>query len=270
MRPSMALAIAFHLGFLGASAASAQKPEEGEPSEPTPTPQESQNVDDAPAVANEEPPISSEEGSTTQEAKPKSILPGDEVNDSEPEPTLIAAAPDTRRGHVMISPLLAVVLPFGKIESGSSQSAALGAGPGLALDVGLGVSRSVVVGAWGQLFKLNEGDDCSTCSATSLGIGAFWRYHLVQGLRFDPWLAVGAGFRWLTLELPVSDASYSGIEFLRLQLGGDWYPTSSLGFGPVLELDSGIYTNRPTSANDAAVHLQFLAGLRVTLDLPGR
>jgi hypothetical protein len=52
-----------------------------------------------------------------------------------------------------------------------------------------------------------------------------------------------------------------------------------LGFGPFLELDAGIYTKRPESTphstrrdanGDAAVHVQFLTGLRLTLDLPGK
>ena len=67
------------------------------------------------------------------------------------------------------------------------------------------------------------------------------------------------------------NVSYRGIEWLRLQVGGDWYPASVLGIGPLFELDMGIYSTKPQgSIGEVAPHWQFVTGLRLTLDIPGR
>jgi hypothetical protein len=202
--------------------------------------------------------------------KPKARLPGDDVEEREPEPVPIPEAPDRRTGHVLLAPFIGLVIPFGDLQSGLAQTSVLGTGAAFGVDLALGVSRQVMLGVWGQLLKPGEGDDCTSCSATSLGAGAFVRYHLVQGVRFDPWMSLGAGFRNTQIEGPAGDETYSGIEFLRLQVGGDWYPTSVVGFGPFGELDAGVYTKRPDTSIDTATHLHFLTGLRLTLDLPGR
>ena len=100
---------------------------------------------------------------------------------------------------------------------------------------------------------------------------AFVSYHLVQGVRFDPWASAGLGYRITKLSTPAANIDYSGIEWLRLQVGGDWYPFDKIGFGPYLELDMGRYSSRsPSSVGNGANHWHLATGLRVTLDLPGK
>lgn len=216
-----------------------------------------------------------ENGEGTENGKPKAKgkatpLPGDDVDDSEAEPPLIPAAQDTRGGHVLLAPSAFFAVPFGRLESGVAQSSALAAGPGFGLDAGVAISRSVVLGAWGQLIEFGDGDSCAGCSAKSLGFGAFLRYHLVQGVRLDPWMSLGLGYRTTTISANGADTRYSGLEFLRLQIGGDWYPSRFIGFGPFAELDSGVYTKHADSSASSAAHFQFVIGLRLAFDLPGR
>jgi hypothetical protein len=176
-------------------------------------------------------------------------------------------------------------VPFGSLENGIKQTDFLDGGPGFALDVGIGVSRVVALGVWGQALSLSSSDECPDCSASSLAIGPFVRYHLVQGLRFDPWLSAGVGYRSTTLRgTPAGNLSYRGFDLLRLQVGGDWYPASMLGIGPLFELGMGIYTSKDAAAapatpdgtpsngsiDEIAPFWQFISGVRLTLDIPGR
>jgi hypothetical protein len=138
------------------------------------------------------------------------------------------------------------------------------------LDAGLGVSRTLAVGVFGQLGTYGDTDGCPSCSARSIAVGPWVRYHLVQGTRFDPWLSLGLGYRLLSIDTEQGSLDYSGIDWLRVQLGGDWYATSQLGFGPLIEFDVGVYGDRPDGSGDAAAHFLALVGLRVAVDLPGK
>jgi hypothetical protein len=163
-----------------------------------------------------------------------------------------------------------VAIPFGAFEDNVDVADAVGPGFALGADLGIGLSRSVFVGAWGQAAWLGDGGDCAgDCSGKSYAFGPFVRYHLVQGVRFDPWLSAGVGYR--TTNLDPAGVSYGGFELLRLQVGGDWYATTNFGIGAVLELDLGVYTTRSEgSIGDAAAHWQFASGLRVVFDVPGK
>ncbi|HEY3234710.1 MAG TPA: hypothetical protein VGJ84_08330 [Polyangiaceae bacterium] len=187
--------------------------------------------------------------------------------DRDAELPLIPPALDTISGHFVGFGSAGLAVPFG---DRAARSGAADAGLALGLDAGVGISRTVVLGIWGQSIRVSGGNKCGSCSLTSFAVGPFVRYHLVQGVRFDPWLQFGAGFRTLSIGTSTGDQSYSGVDWMRLQVGGDWYVFSTLGVGPFLELDSGVYTNRPSGSGKAVLHWQFAVGARVGLDIPGK
>ncbi len=189
-----------------------------------------------------------------------------------PEPPLIVPAPDQLSGHFSLSASALLPLPFSNLEANTPQKDRLGAGYGFGLDAAYGLTRTVAIGAWGQLLSFGDTTDCRTCKTSSTAFGAFVRYHLVQGMRFDPWMSAGLGYRITKITASgIPDTTYSGIEWLRLQVGGDWYPIDNLGLGPIMELDMGRYgTRSPGSIGDQANHWQLIFGARVTLDLPGK
>lgn len=181
------------------------------------------------------------------------------------------SAYDTLTGHISVSASAAVAVPFGSLDSNTPQSRVLGVGPGFGLELGYGVSHSVMVGLWGQLLRYGAGSACSGCTTQSFAGGPFIAYHLVQGVRFDPWMSAGLGYRADSVSSGSGgpSVSYGGIDWLRLEVGGDWYALSELGVGPYLELDTGSFSKRPAGTN-GALNWQFLAGARVTFDLPGK
>jgi hypothetical protein len=204
---------------------------------------------------------------TPQKRRPRTEEPDEEG----PEPPLVVPAPDQLSGHFQLSPMAGVAVPFSNLERNTPQRETMGDGFMFGADLGYGISRVVALGLWGQYLTLDNGRNCKDCSTQSTAAGAFVRYHLVQGVRFDPWMAAGLGFRQTKISSSGADTTYSGIEWLRLQVGGDWYPFSNVGFGPFMELDFGRYSKRsPGPIGDQANHWHFLTGFRVTLDIPGK
>jgi hypothetical protein len=206
--------------------------------------------------------------------KPPSPVPA--PND-EPEPPLVPDAKDTLGGHLVLAASGAFVVPWGEFSDGLS-TADLGPGYGIGADLGYGLSRSVVLGVWGQYNTYAESPDCALdpdagdddCTAMGFAVGPFVRYHLVQGMRFDPWLLAGVGYRALTVESRSGKADYSGFEWMRIAVGGDYYPLNTFGFGPIIELDAGVFGNRPSDDRGTSIHFTFVAGLRLLLDVPGK
>ena len=197
-------------------------------------------------------------------------------NDDDPEPALVPDAKDTLGGHLVVGASAGFVVPWGDLSKGIS-AADLGPGYGFDADLGFGVSRFVVLGVWGQLATYANSPDCGTeprredgCTAMSYAVGPFIRYHLVQGMRFDPWLQAGIGYRSMSVESSSGTADYAGIEWLKLSIGGDYYPLNTFGFGPLIEFETGVFGTRPEGNNGAAAHFSFVAGLRLVLDVPGK
>lgn len=207
--------------------------------------------------------------------------------DKEPVTPLIPDAADKLSGHLLAGASGSFVAPFGHLENGAA-AGRLGNAFGASLDLGFGLSRTVAVGAWGQ-YAAFSGDNClpsvgvsanDDCSASSFAVGPFVRYHLVQGVRFDPWVMLGVGYRRFSIDAGLlSDPTYrglsgkqgfSGIDFMHVVVGGDFYLFRAFGFGPFLELNAGTLTERPDSGRNGSVYGTFSAGLRLALDLPGR
>lgn len=193
------------------------------------------------------------------------------VDDAEAKTPLIPPARDVLGSHVLIGVGISPTWSLGRLGRNVAAERGLGTGLSVRGDAGFGLSRSVAIGVWGGFTGYTDGDACDSCGGRALSIGPFVRYHLSQGLRFDPWLSLGGGYRHVSFE----DASgqrrkFSGLEWLRLELGGDYYVFSGFALGPYGALSLSSYTKRPASAGDAGVNTELSVGLRFLLDLPGR
>jgi hypothetical protein len=188
----------------------------------------------------------------------------------EPEPEgWVPSAPNQRTGHVVLSLSGAWTIPAGELDSVHGEPSYLGPGPAAGAALGVGVGRSTVLGLWGEYQWLHSNANCASCAAPSPAAGLFVRYYLLEGARFDPWLEYGVGVRTLRLKAFELPFTYSGLEWLRVQIGGDWMATHFLGFGPFLEASAGTLTQVPAGLNPSA-YFRVLGGLRITLDIPGK
>ncbi|HSC88675.1 MAG TPA: hypothetical protein VLC09_15445 [Polyangiaceae bacterium] len=187
-----------------------------------------------------------------------------------PEP-VVPFAQDTLAGQFQLGIAGLFTVPFGELSRGVDAFSQTDVGYGPSVDLGIGIARHVVVGAYGELALHSAASACTDCSSTGIAAGAFIRYHLVQGLRFDPWISYGLGYRGLDrTSSNQGDASYAGLEWLRLQFGGDWYAFRQLGIGPFVELGAASFLSVPNGKTAGGVTWRFQAGLRLTVDLPGR
>lgn len=221
----------------------------------------------APAGPAEEahaPPPAPEIPAPTLRAQPARTGAGDaEADQAAAE---VKPARDSLGRHFALGAMAGVFVPFGSFQSGASQSSLLDPGLVVGVDAGYGISRTVVLGAYGDFALPQATDACRDCKVTSIAVGPMIRYHLVQGLRFDPWLSVGAGFR----RTSTKTETFTGIDIARFELGGDWYPAPSFGFGPFMELGFGEYTGSSVAIQTHAVNAEFSLGLRIVFDAPGK
>lgn len=207
-------------------------------------------------------------------ARGQALLDVEGEDDAEADTTSAArSARDTLGSHLVIGANGGLFIPAGSFDDVTYQSDRLSLGPSFGADIGYGVSRTVVLGVYGDLGLPHDQTasdsplkSCSSCGGSSLSVGPFVRYHLVQGVRFDPWLSAGTGFRKTTL----GSASWVGWDVIRVALGGDFYGWSSFGFGPFAEFAVGTYFDATPKLTSHNVNANFTLGLRVVFDAPGK
>lgn len=191
-------------------------------------------------------------------------------------PKRIADPPDDLTGHLFIAPHLQWSLPTGSAENGLPQRRYVTAGPGFGIDASFGISSYVAIQARFDRATFDGGNSCPAagkCSAQSSAAGLGVEYHLVNGAAFDPWLAAGLAWRWTSFDLSwpgyqPGKLDYSGLDWIHLAVGGEWYPHQMIGFGPYLGFDLGSYSSRPSSPiptaqpAGSAIHSFFTIGIR--------
>ncbi len=158
---------------------------------------------------------------------------------------------------------------FGHLDNRYSASNQLGASHGFGIDAAYGVSSHFALGVAGGYVLHGSGSDCSDCSAEAWSVGPFVRFHIVQGVRFDPWLSASVSLHSLSLDTPDDTRSYLGANYLDLRVGGDWYATSQIGMGPLLGLQITRFEAVP-SPNQPRTSVGLFLAARLVLDLPGK
>src|SRR5215217_2680469 len=103
------------------------------------------------------------------------------IDDSDPAPTFTPRAKDLLSSHVLVGAGIAPTWSIGELGSSLPAGRGLGVGFGARADAGFGISRSVVLGAWGGFTGFSDGRRCDACSGRAVSVGPFVRYHLVQG-----------------------------------------------------------------------------------------
>ncbi len=230
---------------------------------------------EAPAsAAPESAPSATTPGTATPPAPGTIAMPdGPVLSPAEPDQPVLEPIPNARdllAGHFELGAALGAKWPFGSFNSIETQRSVLGPALALNLDLGVGLSRSVVLGVWGELGEYSSPPDCPACASKSFAGGPFLAYHVVQGTRFDPWGSLAVGVRQTNIDntgsIGHSSQHFLGAEFLRLTLGGNWYASSNVAIGPYFELDMG----SDSSFSFYRLYTDIGTGLRFTLDFPGK
>lgn len=96
-----------------------------------------------------------------------------------------------------------------------------------------------------------------SCSASDVRFGIQFQYHSARGQKVDPWLGVGVGYEWLTVNVSGAGQDGSttaqGFEFFNLQAGLDFKASHDWGFGPFISFSLGQYGSTSNSGSVARV-----------------
>jgi len=174
-------------------------------------------------------------------------------------------------GHVQLAASASYALPFGRLSEDQSRTDRSRGGGLFAGEAAIGLDRFVFLGAYGEYGLYQPAKGCSDCSATSWGAGLQVAYHVAQGLRIDPWVSYGVGYRQLsTLGSLPDPARYHSLEWMRICLGTDWYVTSGFAVSPIALFGVATTLDAPSRETAGSTDLRFQFGLRLLLDFPGR
>jgi hypothetical protein len=152
-----------------------------------------------------------------------------------------------------------------------------GAGGTAEVQLGLRVTPTFSIGAYGTLARFQPGDAMTTggrAHAATAGLQAIW--HARESRSLDPWISVGAGWRglWLSPKDAASSSAY-GAELVRVQLGVDYRISPSVAITPVIGASASVFVVEGgpmtdlSSIDDKELNLYGFTGLLGRFDIGG-
>jgi len=126
------------------------------------------------------------------------------------------------------------------------------------IDAGYRFTPNMMVGAFFQygfaMIATGSGSaaqGCSqsgvSCSGNDMAFGAQFHYHLMPDQTIDPWAGIGIGYEISSFSASAggqsAGESFSGFQFVNLQIGGDYKVMPNLGVGPFVMFSLGEYSN---------------------------
>jgi hypothetical protein len=172
-------------------------------------------------------------------------------------------APDLRSGHIIVRAGGGLWVPSSPFAPAIDELGSLNVGGAFHGQLGVGLNRYLVLHGSGGMGVVSSSDTtCDGCGATTIHAAAGLEFHVNQGFAFDPWVSYGMGYRHTILGLAEQDnLSLKAFEFMRLSIGGDYFPTASFGLGPYMEVDVGV-----RQLGDPVYYAIFQTGLRLSFD----
>jgi hypothetical protein len=177
-----------------------------------------------------------------------------------------APAPEEEGPHVgfamSFAAGIAVPLGNGSGAPGDSLSASFGTQVPFTLQLGANVTRSLFVGVYGTFAPGAAGSAMAACRQSGVNctvgsrhVGLTAEYRFRPGETFEPWVGLGAGYEWDSVDLSTAaaigvdgpevlgNASVSGWELLHLKLGLDLLAISQVAAGPFVDVGFGRFTH---------------------------
>jgi hypothetical protein len=133
------------------------------------------------------------------------------------------------------------------------------------VDAGYRINPNLYVGGFFQFGfgfvnkDKNPGCEQISCSVQDIAFGANVHYHFLPAASFDPWIGAGVGYEILKISESGTvafggmqaqfdlDGSFSGLQFVNLQAGGDFKATPDFAVGPFVNLALGQYSGYSVS-----------------------
>lgn len=112
-----------------------------------------------------------------------------------------------------------------------------------------------------------------SCSASNMRLGLEGRYTFNSvKAPMVPWAGVGFGYEWSTIKGSMgglsADATTTGLEFLNVQVGGDYRVNDQFSVGPYLQFSVGQFSSvEGESITDKGIHQWLGFGIAGKFDL---
>lgn len=164
---------------------------------------------------------------------------------------------------------------FGSLQSGVDMQRVIT--PGFATDLGAGYRfdphwAAFITGQYAEF------DAVRANAARGLVVGGAFAYHFLPFDKVDPWVQLGAGYRflWESNIAPTPDLLTHGFEPARITLGLDVRASRDIAFAPVVGLDltvplwQSVNGAGSTAISDPRVSTFVYAGLQARFDLTSR
>jgi hypothetical protein len=212
------------------------------------------------------------------------------------DPFLRPAPLNARDSGFTLALRLGYGIPFGDTSANASGAAAplgdqLQGEIPIWIDVGYRFARSWFVGAYLQLGigivnkdKAAGGNLCNqpgvSCKGSDVRLGVEGTYSFSPGQSFNPWIGLGTGYEWVSLQGESStgngEFTFKGWEYFTLQVGGDFSLSRVFALGPYASFGLGQYSSSnvtlgsTTFSGDVAnmkAHAWLQLGVKGTLNL---
>jgi outer membrane protein W len=160
-----------------------------------------------------------------------------------------------------------VGLPMGNAEGGTPSTSLadiISTGIPVQVDAGYRFTRNIFAGAYFQYGFASINNDkafgggvCNTpgvsCSARNLRFGIEGIYSFMPDSVFAPWAGVGFGYEIAKFSASYSgfnlDGTTKGLEFLNLQIGGDYKVSPMFSVGPYASFSLASYSSASQDTN---------------------
>jgi len=153
---------------------------------------------------------------------------------------------------------------FGSLQSGLDVGHVVTGGFATELGAGYRFDPHWALSLFGQYAEF---DAQRATSARGLVVGAFGAYHFTPYRKLDPWVQVGAGYRFLWESEAATNTTVTthGLELGRITVGVDMRATRDIAFAPLVGVDLTL----PLSVSDPRLSTFLFAGMQGRFDLGG-
>jgi hypothetical protein len=173
---------------------------------------------------------------------------------------------------------LGYAAPFGKLGGVVNMSDFFSGAIPLVLELGYRINANATIGILFQYaFALTKNcDPGASCSGSVIRLGLEGLFHIPVEGPFVPWLGLGTGYEWLSLDESGStggSVTVEGFEFLNLQAGGDYRLSPYFSLGPFVSFSLARYDSGSTSSGAGgeirgkAIHEWLQFGMKGTFNL---
>lgn len=202
------------------------------------------------------------------------------------DPFLKAAPPGPPESGVSIALSVGYGIPMGSVSGTQKLSDVFSGAVPLQFDVGWRFSPSTYLGAFFQYsvafvaspIKTNCDAGGVSCSGSDLQFGVNFVYTFLPYATFAPYVGLGVGWEIGTINYSGGNQSqsesFSGFQFARVLVGGDFRIGSAFRMGPFVNFSLGQYSTQsspdPTvngSIPNKAIHSWLQFGIKGTVDL---